>query len=123
MNLRTLGLALSALGALTPAVSRADRVAFNACLSAFEKTLEAPSGQSHSFHVVFGGEDAPSDSISRFYRVSSTYDLSANDPRTGVVIARMRCSADSRGVISSLRPLSGDPDSSGAQRPARVARD
>jgi hypothetical protein len=123
MQLRNLGLALTALCALTPDISRADRVAFHACVNAFEKTLDAPSGQGHAFHVVFGGEDAENGSIARFYRVTSVYDLSANDPKTGAVIARMRCSADNRGVVSSLLPLSDDLDSRSVQRPARVARE
>jgi hypothetical protein len=123
MKLRNLGLALAACSALTPAISRADKTGFGACVAAFEKTLDAPSGASRTFRVVYRGDDDVTGSIARFYRRISVYDLSASDPNTGSVIARARCTTDSRGMIASLSPLSDEPDSRAAQRPTRMARD
>jgi hypothetical protein len=106
MNKRTFGLAIAAASLLSPALSQAgQRTSLNACVNAFERSLDAPAGASHNFKVVLAG-DRFGDALSElFFPSTYTFDLAANDPKTGKVYARARCLTDDRGTVESLAPL------------------
>jgi hypothetical protein len=95
--------------ALSPAVSNAssassDLVAFDACVSAFEKSIAVPGAPLPLYKVVHRGVDSLSP-IEQYFAMGFTYDLAANDPKTGAALARARCLTDRRGVVISLSPL------------------
>jgi hypothetical protein len=121
MQKHTLGLAIAAVSILTPALSHAwgGKTSLDACVSAFEKSLGAPQGTSRTFKVIFSG-DRFGDTLSQFFPMTYTFDLAANDPKSGKIYARARCLADSRGAVASLSPLPllEDPSSPSLARAA-----
>ena len=117
MTIRHLGLAIAALAAVCPVVCNASpaKASLDACVTAFEKTLASADEVSHAFKVVYESEQFAS-SIADFYPTTYIFDLQANNPKTGVVVARVRCSADRHGSVA----LTSLPDAT--QSPARVAQ-
>jgi hypothetical protein len=101
MTIRHLGLAIAALAAVCPAVCNAwpAKASLDACVTAFEKTLAPSADVSHAFKVVYESEPLSS-SIADFYPTSYTFDLQANNPKTGEVVARVRCSANRHGSVA-----------------------
>jgi hypothetical protein len=117
MKIRHLGLSIAALAAVSPAVCSAGpaKASLDACVTAFEKTLASSDEASHAFKVLYGSEEfAPS--IADYYSSSYTFDLQANNSKTGQVVARVRCFADRHGSVALTSLL--EP----AQAPARVAQ-
>jgi hypothetical protein len=111
MTIRRLGLSIAALAAVCPAVSQAwpARASLDACISAFEKTLA-------QFKVVYGREQYAS-SIADYFPTTYTFELQADNVKTGEVLARVRCEADRRGIVAlSALPLVD------ARETARVAQ-
>jgi hypothetical protein len=92
--------------ALSPAVSNAssDMLAFDACVSAFERSIAVPGAPFPRYKVMHRGVDSLSP-IEQYFAMEYTYDLAANDPKTGAALARARCSTDRRGVVISFSPL------------------
>jgi hypothetical protein len=86
-------------------------------VNAFEKTLAQSEDAGHAFKVVYG-KDQFASSIADYFPTSYTFDLQANNVKTGEVVARVRCEADRRGIIA-LSPL---PLLDVTQTPARVAQ-
>jgi len=117
MNIRPIGLSIFALAAAFPALCNAGpaKASLDACVAAFEKTLAPVADVSHAFKVVYESEQFSS-SIADFYPVSYTFDLQANNSKTGEVVARVRCSADRHGSVALTSLLDS------AQSPARVAQ-
>ena len=106
MKFRTLGLAIAAASALTPALSQAwaGKTSFDACVNAFEKSIDPSAGR--GFKVVFSGSHSGETGYAALMTpVTYSFDLAVNDGKTGKVFARARCLADSRGTVSSLSPL------------------
>lgn len=120
MQTRRLGLAIVALAAMGPTISQAwpGPTPLDACVNAFEKTLVSPDDVRHKFTVVHGRDDAMS-ALTQYYSLGYTFDLQANDPKTGVVVAQARCMADSRGRITSLSSLPLVAPSQGTKRVAK----
>jgi hypothetical protein len=119
MMIRRLGLSLAALAAVCPAVSQAwpAKSSLDACVNAFEKTLAQSADAEHAFKVVYA-KDQFASSIVDYYSTSYTFDLQANNVKTGQVLARARCRADRRGIVA-LSPL---PPLDATETPARVAQ-
>jgi len=119
MITRRLGLSLAALAAVCPAVSQASpaRAALDVCVNAFEKTLAQSGNAGHAFKVVYGKEEFAS-SVADYFSTSYTFDLQADNVKTGEVLARVRCEADRRRIIA-LSPL---PLLDARETPARVAQ-
>jgi hypothetical protein len=117
MKIRLLGLSIVAAAAVYPVVCNAwpAKASLDACVNAFEKTLAPSYEVNHAFKVVYGSEQFAS-SIADYYPASYTFDLQADDPKTGTVVARVRCSADSHGSVALTSLLDS------AQVPARVAQ-
>jgi hypothetical protein len=117
MTIRHFGLSIAALAAVSPALCNAGtaKASLDACVTAFEKTLAPADEARHAFKVVYDSEQVSS-SIADFYPTSYTFDLQANNSKTGAVVARVRCLADRRGGVA-LTSLLDAP-----QSPARVAQ-
>ena len=106
MHIRTLGLTIAALSALSPAVAGAwpGKTSLDACVNAFEKTLAAPGEPNRVFKVVYKGDRFAS-SIVQYFPSEYTFDLQADNPQTGEILARVRCLVNSRGAVASISPL------------------
>ena len=116
MTIRHLGISIAAVAAVCPAVCNAwpAKASLDACVAAFEKTLAPADEVSHRFKVVYQSEQFTS-TIADFYPTTYTFDLLADNPKTGAVVARVRCSADRHGSVT-LASLDS------TQSPARVAQ-
>ena len=117
MTIRHFGLSIAALAAVYPAVCNAwpAKASLAACVNAFEKTLASADEVSHAFKVVYASEEVGS-SIADYYPTTYTFELQANNAKTGAVVARMRCLADRKGSVALTSLLDA------AQSPARVAQ-
>jgi hypothetical protein len=73
-------------------------------VNAFEKTLPAGDAPGRVYKVLYQ-DDRWNSSLAQFFPMRYTFDLQANDPKTGAPLARARCSTDSRGTISKLSAL------------------
>ena len=121
MKFRTLGLAIAAVCALSPGLSQAgaQKTSFEACVSAFEKSIDPSAGR--DFKIVFSGSRFDDSTYAALFTPATyTFDLAVNDAKTGKIYARSRCLADGRGIVSSLTPLPlGD---AAAERTASLPR-
>ena len=117
MTIRHLGLSMAALAVVSPAVCNASpaKASLDACVAAFEKTLAPTDAVSHRFKVLYQSEQFAS-SIADYYPTIHTFDLQADNPKTGEIVARVRCSADRRGSIALTSLLDA------TQSRARVAQ-
>ncbi|HEV7613748.1 MAG TPA: hypothetical protein VGO37_17850 [Steroidobacteraceae bacterium] len=108
MNFRTVGLA-AAIAILTPAICNAspEKVALNACASAFASSLASPGAAAPAFKVVYGGIQNGASAVDFFTRDYS-FELHANDRRTGLLVARAKCSTDVHGRVVSLSLIPPD---------------
>jgi hypothetical protein len=118
MNFRKITLAAATFAVLIPALSQAtpERNALNACARAFASSLASPGAAVPAFRVAYHGNQIGG-SLLEFYTHEYTFDLHANDPKTGVAIARASCSTDSRGAVLTLSPVPLD-----VEYPALAAR-
>jgi hypothetical protein len=105
MNLQTLNFVAAAIVALAPALSDAspETEALDACARAFASSLAPPGAAAPAFKVAYR-DNQFSGSMLEFYSREFTFDLYANNPKTGLPIARASCSTDSRGSVVTLRP-------------------
>jgi hypothetical protein len=103
MNVRQIGLAVATIAVLAPAISNAspERNALNACARAFASSLASPGAAAPAFKVAYHG-NIYTGSMLEFYTREYTFDLHANDPKTGLPIARASCSTDTRGAVVAL---------------------
>jgi hypothetical protein len=117
MTIRHFGLSIATLAAVCPAVCNAwpAKASLDACVAAFEKTLAPSDEVSRAFKVVYGSEPFTS-SIADYYPTAYTFDLQANNTKTGEVVARVRCSADRHGSVALTSLLDS------TQPPSRVAQ-
>ncbi|MEP6885953.1 MAG: hypothetical protein ABJC66_14500 [Gammaproteobacteria bacterium] len=106
MNLRKISLAAAAITALSPAISNAspETVALNACAAAFATSLAAPGATVPTFKVI-DGSARYGVSASDFFSSNYTFDLYANNRKSGLPIARASCSTNMRGAVVALSPL------------------
>jgi hypothetical protein len=103
MNVRKIGLAIATIAVLAPAISNAspERSALNACALAFASSLASPGTAAPAFKVAYHG-NVNTGSMLEFFVREYTFDLHANDPNTGLPIARASCSTDARGAVVAL---------------------
>lgn len=106
MNLRKIGLAVATIAAFAPAISNAspERSAMKACARAFAASLASPGSAAPAFKVSYQG-DLFSGSMLEFYSREYTFELHANDQKTGLPIARASCSADRSGTVTALSSI------------------
>jgi hypothetical protein len=105
MNLRTFHYVAAAIAVLAPAISDAspEKAALHACARAFASSLAPPGAAAPAFKVAYRGNQFQG-SMLEFYTREFTFDMYANDQKTGLPIARASCSADSHGSVVALRP-------------------
>jgi hypothetical protein len=106
MHIRNIAIAAAAAAILSPAICSAgnEKLTLHACVTAFEKSLAESGESSPAFKLVY--DHAPiSGSALQYYTTAYTYDLQANDAKSGAVFARARCVVDRRGTVSSLDAL------------------
>ena len=118
MNFRRISLTAAAFAVLVPALSQAgpEREALKACAQAFASSLASPGAAAPAFKVKYRGNPSTG-SMLEFYNREYTFDLHANDPKTGTAIARASCSTDIHGAVVALSPVPFD-----VEHPALAAR-
>jgi hypothetical protein len=105
MNIRKIVLAVATIAALSPVISNAspERASVKACASAFATSLAAPGANAPVYKLAYRGSFVSS--LSDFYPTDYTFTLEAHDPKTGLAVARARCSTDSRGTVVSIAAI------------------
>jgi hypothetical protein len=110
--------------ALFPAISGAwpGQRSLDACVHAFEKTLGAPAPETRSYKVLFQGDHYSGSILEPFYPRAYSFDLQANDPKTGAAFAHVRCEVNRTGLVTALTqmPLQSDRETT-ARAPAAGA--
>ena len=106
MKYRRVALILAAAAALAPALSNAspEKAALDACARAFASSLATPGTAAPAFKVAYRGS-LSAGSMLAFYAREYTYALRANEPKTGLPVARANCSTDARGAVIALSSL------------------
>jgi hypothetical protein len=74
--------------------------ALDACARAFALRLAPPGAAAPSYKLAYGS--SPFGSLIEPYSLAYTFELRANDKKTGLPIARASCSTDTRGAVISL---------------------
>jgi hypothetical protein len=105
MRNRKIALAAVAIAALAPTVSNAspERAALKACAGAFASSLASSGGAGPAFKIDY--RDLSTGSMLEFYVRTFTFELHANDSKTGLPIARASCSADAHGAVIALSSM------------------
>jgi hypothetical protein len=111
MKLRHIALAAASIAALAPAISNAspEKAALNACARAFASSLAAPGAAAPTFKVAYR-DNRYVGSMLEFYTREYSFDLHANDVKTGLPIARASCSTNSHGTVVSLSSVPLDAE-------------
>jgi hypothetical protein len=106
MKFRIIALAAASIAAFAPAISNAspEKAALNACARAFASSLAAPGAAVPAYKVAYR-DDLYSGSMLEFYARTFSFDLHANDLKTGLPIARASCSTDVHGTVVSLSSI------------------
>lgn len=104
MYTRKIALAIAIPAFLYPAISGAssERNSVKACASAFATSLSASGTSTPAYKLSYRGSGS---ALSDFYGAQYTFILEAHDPKTRLAIARVLCSTDSHGVVTSLSSL------------------
>jgi hypothetical protein len=103
MNVPKLGLAVIIAAALSPPISNAspETASVNACARAFATSIASPGTATPSYKLEYRG-NPDTGALSAFYRSQYSFDLEGHDPKTGVAVARARCSTDRFGAVIAL---------------------
>jgi hypothetical protein len=106
MNFRKISLTAATFAVLVPALSQAgpERDAFKACASAFASSLASPGAAAPTFKADYHLGRSTGSALDFFTREYS-FDMRADDPKTRAVVARARCTTDTRGTVRALAPL------------------
>jgi hypothetical protein len=93
--------------ALYPAISDAlpRQRLLDACVNAFEKTLATPAAETRSYKVIYRGDRYPGSLLEFYYPTAYSFDLLANDPKTGTAFAHVRCDVNRAGVVTALAQM------------------
>jgi hypothetical protein len=119
MNFRKCLPALAAVAAIYPSLSNAnpENTALNVCARAFASSVAAPGSAAPAYKLNYrGGQEAGA--LSSYYNRVYTFDLHANDAKTGLALARATCAVDTNGTLISL--TSAPLDASSAALAARL---
>jgi hypothetical protein len=111
MTIRKVLLAAASIAAISPAISHAspESSALKACAQAFAASLV--SGPEKPAFKLRYHADAPGALADYYNSHDYTFYLQANDPKTGLTLARATCSANTRGAVLALTatPLESSP--------------
>jgi hypothetical protein len=113
MKVRNIALAIAAIAVIAPAISNAspEKAALDACAHAFASSLASPGSSAPAFKVNYLGSLVTGSTL-EFYTRKYTFELHANDAKTGLLIARANCSTDAHGAVvafSSIPPQTVSP--------------
>ena len=105
---RKIALAAAAVTALAPAISNAspERVSAKACASAFATSIASPGASAPAYKLAYRGSFGGS--LADFYPSEYAFTLEAHDPKTGLPIARARCTTDAHGVVTEIAAVPMD---------------
>ncbi len=108
MITRKIVLAVAAVAALAPVISNAspERASAKACANAFATSIASPGTATPAYKLAYRGPVAGS--LADFYPAEYTFTLEAHDPKTGVAIARARCSTNAHGVVTAIASVPMD---------------
>ena len=111
MNIRTFLLSVASTAAILPHVSHAsaENAALNACARAFAASM-APAGSSAPAFKLKRSSSQAGSAIGDYYSAHEyTFELQAHNPKTGLILARATCTADTSGthVALTATPLDG----------------
>jgi hypothetical protein len=106
MKVRKVALAIVTIAVLAPAISNAspEKAALNACAHAFASSLASPGSGAPAFKVDYRGTLAAGSTL-EFYTREYTFELHANDEKTGLLIARANCSTDAHGAVVAFSAI------------------
>lgn len=118
MKYREISITAAACAVLVPALCQAgpEGDALNACAQAFASSLARPGAPVVAYKVNHRSNQS-SGSMLDLYSRTYTFDLHANDSKTGAAIARASCSTDIHGAVLTLSPVRLD-----AEHPALAGR-
>jgi len=102
MNIRKVAFAIVTIAALTPAISNAspEKASVKACASAFATSLATTAGTNPAYKLDY--RTSFGSALADFYPAEYTFTMEAHDPKTGAMISKAVCSADSRGTVTGL---------------------
>ncbi|MEA3149512.1 MAG: hypothetical protein QOD56_451 [Gammaproteobacteria bacterium] len=105
MMIRNIVLAVATIAAFAPALSNAspEKASVKACASAFATSIASPGASAPAYKLAYRGSFGST--LSSFYPSDFTFMLEAHDAKTGLPIARARCSTDSRGTVTEIAVL------------------
>jgi hypothetical protein len=104
MNLRTLLAAAASAAVFSTSISHAasQNAVLNACARAFATSMASPGTDAPKFKLKYVGSQ-PSSTFDDYYSGHKyRFDLQAQDPKTGMTLARATCTADTRGTRVAL---------------------
>jgi hypothetical protein len=106
MNFRNIALSAAVIAALTPAICNAspEKLGIDACARAFATTLAAPGADAPAFKVTYRN-DQHFGAMLEYYVRGYNFDLHVNDKKTGLAVARAKCSTDAHGAIVAFAPI------------------
>ena len=117
MFIRKIALAAATIAAFSPAISNAspEKASVQACASTFATSIASPGIATPAYKLSYRGNFGSA--LADFYPADYTFTLEARDPKTGLAIARARCSANSRGTVIAFTavPLDAKPATLAAQ--------
>jgi hypothetical protein len=106
MNIRHLGLAVVTAAIFSPSISNAspEKASVEACAHAFATSIASIGAPAPSYKLAYRG-NPDAGSLVEFYRSGYSFDLEAHDQKTGLTVARARCSTGGRGTVVALSVL------------------
>jgi hypothetical protein len=106
MKFRYIALTAAALAALTPAIGNAspEKDGLNACARAFAATLAPPGADVPAYKVTYR-DDQHFGSMLEYYAREYNFDLHVSDKKTGLAVARAKCSTDAHGTLVAFVPI------------------
>jgi hypothetical protein len=111
MNIRTLLLSVASAAAILPTISHAssENAALNACARAFAASMAAAGSNAPTFKLKYLGGQTGSTFDDYYSGHEYTFYLRAQNPKTGLTLARATCTVDPRGTRVALTstPLDG----------------
>jgi hypothetical protein len=104
MNMHTLLLGVASAAVFSTSISQAspENAALNACARAFAASMASPGSDTPSFKLKYLGSQ-PRSAFDDYYSGHQyTFSLQAQNPKTGLTLARATCTADTRGTRVAL---------------------
>jgi hypothetical protein len=109
MDFRKLGLILTTIAVLAPAIANAspEKQALNACARAFATSIAAAGATAPTYKLDYRENEVSGASL-EFFQRAYTFDLNAADPKTGSTVAHASCSTNSHGTVITLAAVRAD---------------